>query len=175
MTDSHRKGADGELEVRDLIQAWWSAIEPKTKFNRAPLSGGWHAASDQQTAGDLLVTPGSNWPWAVEVKRREKWSPSRALRGFASPMWNWWAQAVRDAATIDKYPMLWARRSGGEWIVLVSEKQYDERWQAPTPRFQWDEWPPRKYIGTNWGLTLPCPVGYLAPELLKTDPAAWVV
>jgi hypothetical protein len=174
MTQSHRKGAVGELEVRNLIQPWWAAVEPATRFNRAPLSGGWHAAADQQTAGDLLVTPGSKWPWSVEVKRREGWSPARALSGLASPLWTWWAQATRDAATIGLYPMLWARRSRGQWIVLVPEKQYLAQRKAPIPRYQWISWPPKRYMGTDWRTTLPAPIGYFALDLLDANPRVWI-
>jgi hypothetical protein len=169
MAQSHRKGAVGELEVRDLLQGWWTAVEPATKFNRAPLSGGWHAASDQQTAGDLLVTPGSRFPWSVEVKRRESWEPSRFVRGFASPAWAWWQQAIRDAATIGLTPMLWARRSGGNWIVVVPYAQAAAIPGAPAPRFHWNA----RALATTRGVDV-APVGYWASDFLGSFPGIWI-
>jgi hypothetical protein len=169
MVQSHNKGAGGELEVRDLLQDWWSQAEPKTRFNRAPLSGGWHAASDQQTAGDLLVTPGSRFPWSVEVKRRESWSPSRFISGFASPAWAWWQQAIRDARTIDRQPMLWARRSKGNWIVVVPLDQVSATVGAPVPRFHWNA----RHIIMQHGVEV-VPVGYWAADVLRSVPSIWI-
>ena len=169
MSQSHRKGATGELEVRNYLQEWWSNAEPATKFNRAPLSGGWHAASDQQTAGDLLVTPGSKFPWSVEVKRRENWSPKHFIEGFASPVWTWWAQSIRDAATIGQHPMLWARRSMGNWFVLIPRAQVTQTAGAPAPQFRWAE----HMLVVRYGIEV-MPFGYFADDLLKTDPKIWI-
>lgn len=169
MAQSHRKGAVGELEVRDLLKDWWARAEPKTQFNRAPLSGGWHAASDQQTAGDLLVTPGSKWPWSIEVKRRESWAPARFVAGFASPAWGWWEQACRDAATIGLQPMLWARRSKGNWIVVVARDLVTATAGAPAPRFHWQDRQVREQRGVEI-----VPVGYWAADFFSVDPRIWI-
>jgi hypothetical protein len=169
MINRHRKGADGERDVRDYLQDWWAQAEPKTKFNRAPLSGGWHAASDQQTAGDLLVTPGSKFPWSVEVKRHENWSPKRFLDGFASPVWAWWAQAIRDAKSIEKQPMLWARRSKGNWFVVLPLAQITETVGALSPRFRWHA----SNLVVRRGVEV-IPAAYFAADLLRTDPRIWI-
>lgn len=162
---SNSKGRGGELEVRDLLLAWWQQVEPGVKMVRTPASGGWHAATEFAASGDLMVNPGSKFPWSVEVKRREGWSPARFVAGFKSPVWGWWLQACRDGARLGKPPMLWVRRSRAEWIVLVPLGQAVQA--GVDPRWVWLDPVLQRYA-------VPVvPGGMLGPEFLSTHPAVW--
>lgn len=165
---NRNKGANGELEVRDLITPWWQRFEPGTKFVRTPLSGGWGGAGEFRAAGDLMVPSGSRWPWAVEVKRREGWSPAALIAGHRSPVWGWWQQTIEAAEKNDQQPMLWARRSHGEWIVLVPFAQVAHIAGAPAPRYAWGD-----LVARARGLAV-LPVGYWGADILRTDPKIWV-
>lgn len=118
-----KKGPRGELEVRDLFAAWWAHVEPETKFVRTPRSGGWHASAEFRAAGDLMCTPGSRFPYCVEVKRREGWSEERFLEigpPRPSPVWKWWEQARRDARKIGGvYPLLAFRKNRRPWLGML--------------------------------------------------------
>lgn len=165
---NRNKGANGELEVRDLLAEWWQQLEPGTKFQRTPLSGGWGGAGEFRAAGDLMVPHTSSWPWAVEVKRRENWSPVTLISGQRSPVWGWWAQTIEAARKNAQQPMLWTRRSHGEWIVLLPFAQVATIAGAPAPRYTWSESAARRL-----GLVV-LPVGYWGRELLRSDPRIWV-
>jgi hypothetical protein len=115
-----QKGAKAEIEVADLLQAWWSQLEPGCIFKRTPSSGGWASPDARrgfQTSGDL-VTTAKRFPFTVECKRREI-----SLRNFLawrpSPVWGWWMQAQRQAKEQGGEPMLLLRVSRGPWMMLL--------------------------------------------------------
>lgn len=168
MMGSNGKGAGGENEVKALLLPWWQQVEPATTMVRTPRSGGWHAAATFRAAGDLMVTPGSRFPFSVEVKRRERWSPKRFADGYRSPVWAWWEQACRDADKIGLEPMLWARRSHGLWIVLVRQALVIGKLKAPFPTFAWG-------LGFwhEHELSVPA-VGYYGDQFLATPPRLWM-
>jgi len=162
------KGSKAELEVRNLIRGWWGPYEPTTQIERTPQSGGWHASAGFRVSGDLVFSEASAFPWSVEVKRRERWSPTRFLCGHASPVWDWWVQSERDAAKVDRYPMLWARRGRSAWLVLVPLAQVRVVAGAPPPRFVIAP----QFRHTARGVVA-LPVGYLGADILGTNPAIW--
>lgn len=117
------KGKAAERDVAAMLQAWWSHVEPAVRFVRTPQSGGWHEPSvraEFRACGDVMTTAES-FPWAVEVKRRERWSLAWLLGGRPSPVWAWWRQTVTDAETAGLHPMLWLRRSREPWRVMLGE------------------------------------------------------
>ncbi len=162
---SKTKGSVGEIEVRDLLREWWSPVEPETKIVRTPASGGWNASAEFAASGDLMVSPGSAFPFSVEVKRREGWSPVNLFAGRASPVWQWWAQACRDAEKIGRRPLLWVRRSRAEWIVVVSREDAERVGfcGVKAPRHIWD--------AHGAGVEPVIVFGWL---FLETDPRAWI-
>ena len=120
---SKAKGAAAELEVRNLVQAWWRQLEPECVFARTPSSGGWSAPSmrgEFKVAGDLTTTA-QHWPFTVEVKRREGWSDKALVEGYRSPVWDWWRQVITSAAEEGRTPMLWFRRSHIKWLVMLPQ------------------------------------------------------
>jgi hypothetical protein len=115
------KGAKAELEVAALLQAWWAQVEPAAVFKRTPQSGGWGGKEVRaafRSAGDVM-TDSKTFPFAVEVKRRERWAWKPFLAGKPSPVWAWWRQAQAQAEEMVLTPTLWFRRSRAPWMVLV--------------------------------------------------------
>lgn len=117
-----RKGAEGERETAELLQKWWSRLEPGCIFKRTPLSGGWaspEARAGFKTSGDVITTA-ERWPWCVEIKRREGWSFDSLIAGHArSPVYGWWEQARTAAREIGAAPLLLFRQSRQPWYALT--------------------------------------------------------
>ena len=123
MTNGRRKGSVAEREVAALLQGWWQAQEADVKFVRTPLSGGWSSAQvrgEFRASGDLMTTS-PTFPFVVEVKRREGFSMDRLLSGGQSPVWGWWAQACNAAREQQGRPLLWLRKNGGSWAVVLED------------------------------------------------------
>ena len=119
MVHSRRKGNKGELEVAKLLKAWWRQLEPKALFVRTPLSGGLQYGHEFDASGDLMTAHAKRFPFSVEVKREEGWSFDVMLSGKPSPVWRFWRQCQRDAAKVNREPMLWFRKSRQPWLVLL--------------------------------------------------------
>jgi len=121
MFGSRNKGSKAEREVASLLTSWWSAIEPDVKFVKTPLSGGWSNAKvrgDMRASGDIMTTS-KTFPFAVEVKRREGFAWSTFLAGRASPVWGWWLQTLKAASEQKGVPMLWLRKNGEPWRIVL--------------------------------------------------------
>ena len=120
----HIKGPKAEIEVAKILWDWWKSVDPKCRFKRTPMSGGWgdhHVRGDFKVAGDICTT--SNiWPFTVEVKRREGWSYGSFVRGRKSPVWHWWGQCIKAAAEEDRVPLMWMRQNRQPWLVLAPER-----------------------------------------------------
>ncbi len=136
---SKAKGAKAELEVARLLDPWWSRLEPGARFIRSPGSGGWRHAKRFGARGDLMPDPDlvKQFPFVLEVKRREGWSEEGFLlgsRGGKSPVWSWWQQCQKAAEDAALRPMLWFRKSHASnkvlglpncWLVMIDEAVYD--------------------------------------------------
>lgn len=168
------KGSNAEREVAAELQAWWRRLEPGCVFHRTPLSGGWassRVAAGYNASGDV-VTTALRFPWTVEVKRNEGFAWKNVVAGKASPVWEWWGQAQRQAREVDKVPMLWLRRSREPWRVMVPAGSlvwvYPGK-TVPEPltvgfhrsNYRWSRWPARRGVR---------PVCLLADVLLGERP-----
>lgn len=158
---SRAKGSRAELEVARLCEQWWRRLEPDCVFRRTPASGGLrgvggrHDAALFNMAGDLMTTA-KRWPWTVEVKRRERFSVPNVLLGKPSPVWRWFEQCRRDAEAEGLQPMLWFRKSGDRWRVLL-----------PTVD-KLSEVRPQHLIRDRWSL-------FFAETLLRLPPEEFVI
>lgn len=172
--NGREKGAVAEREVAEIVRAWWSKLEPECRFVRTPSSGGWGTPELRghfQAAGDLMTTA-ARWPFAVEVKRREKeWSLPSLLNGLPTGAWGWWRQAQAAALEQRGVPMLWMRKSKMGWLVLVPEQAVSfavgGACAFKTPDARWH----RGLLRSNkvkFGELLP--VLYLAETLLSHHP-----
>ncbi len=115
------KGRKGEREVARLCETWWKKVDKGCSFRRTPLSGGWadvEVRGHFKASGDLMTTS-DNWPFTVEVKRREGFSIDNLFKGKRTPAWAWWVQTVTAAKEEDRVPMLWFRKNGGEWLIML--------------------------------------------------------
>lgn len=123
---SRTKGSRNEREIAKLLESWWAGVEPGAKFVRTPLSGGWSGADVRagfQASGDLMTT--AKWfPWVVEIKRRENWAWSTLLAGKQSPIWAWWAQAIKAADEMRKVPGLVFRKNRESWHLLLPSNEF---------------------------------------------------
>lgn len=147
MINGSEKGRRGELMVAKILMEWWRKLEPAASFIRTPLSGGWQhsdrkVAAHFKACGDVMTTA-AYFPFCVEVKWRERWSPNHFLDGHGGPPWDWWKQTSRAAAEQDGVPMMWMRRNyipgtrqPFPWLVLVPAKYADEK-KLSEPDVRW--------------------------------------
>lgn len=159
---SRDKGNNGEREVAKLLTEWWSKRNPNVHFVRSPSSGGWHSAPVRagfRASGDIM-TDDLEFPFTIEVKRRETWSLRSFVAGGRSPVWEWWAQACKQGVEASLTPMLWMRKNRDRhWIVLVPEA-YAKAKHWPAPDMRWDA----------FKVPMPvCPVAYISTVILALD------
>ena len=121
--NSRAKGRRAERDVAKLLVEWWGTFEAKCEFKVTPLSGGWggrdggkHVRAHFKASGDLMTTA-TLFPFTVEVKHREQWSMRNLVAGRATPPWDWWLQAQRQADEEGGIPMLWFRKNKYPWMV----------------------------------------------------------
>lgn len=160
MVDSREKGARAEREVAALLVGWWCRREPGTRFVRSPGSGGWATAdvrAEFRASGDLMTTA-AEFPWSVEVKRRERFVLSRVAEGRQSPVWRWWWQACGAAHEAGVRPMLWLRASRAPWVVVLSDSEPIDR--ALGGRYRRVQW--QRVVMVD------------AEALLQSDPGHWI-
>ena len=180
MFASRGKGSVAEREVAKLLETWWKQVEPESRFVKTPLSGGWSSAEVRvgfHASGDLMTTA-ERFPFVVEVKRREGWSPVNLVTGRRCPVWEWWRQTQREAAEATAEPLLWVRRNaepakgsktGGTlppvWLVMCRAVLVRAR-RLPFPDLVWS--PSGFSPGVDYGAELP--VGYMSWRFLAIDP-----
>jgi hypothetical protein len=165
VTNGRAKGSVAEREVAALIQEWWRRLEPDAVFVRTPLSGGWGGPTvrkEFQAAGDLMSTS-REFPFAVEVKRREGWKLDRVIAGKKSPVWGWWRQCQKAAVEMGKIPQMWMRQNRGLWLVMMPEPTAE--WMKPV--FRWDRTYPF-FPGVDIGAIKPAL--WNAKVLLSSEP-----
>ena len=120
---SRPKGALAERQIAKLLAPWWAPVEPGCVFVRTPGSGAWgrgKARAGFRASGDLATTA-LLFPWVVEVKRRENWSPENFLIGRRGPVWDWWDQSCTAASEAEDgmRPLLILRKSHMPWMAVV--------------------------------------------------------
>jgi len=176
------KGKVAEREVARMLQAWWQRCDPAAQFVRTPQSGGWSTPDVRRgfrMSGDVMTTS-ETFPFTVESKRREAWSPRNFVLGRPCPVWGWWRQAGGQAVELGAEPMLWMRRNAdpperfGEprkippWIVLVRAGLV-EQLGLPFPDFVWGT---DDLAGVDVAEVVPS--GYTHDRLLAVDPVTFL-
>jgi len=166
-----KKGPTAELEVRRLLVEWWRKLEPGIEITRTPGSGGWRHAVKWGAKADLMIKDAPRFPFGIEVKRREGWSPRELFAGRPSPVWAWWVKTCQDAQENGgTVPMLWFRRNREPWLVMFPSTwwgQLGDRDSLPSPAAEWDQGLP---IGSA-----PHPVVVFAHDLLSEDPVRFAL
>lgn len=120
---SRVKGASAELEIARLVAPWWQAHDPAARFARTPASGGWGTKDLRagfKASGDLMTTS-VDFPFVIEVKRREAGSRLQTASGAAArhPAWSWWRQSWKAADEQAGEPLLIFRRNGQPWRIFL--------------------------------------------------------
>ena len=94
------------------------------------------------------MTTSPEWPFVVEIKRREKWNLERLKNGSKSPVLGWWAQACKAAAEEKKEALLVFRKSREPWYCMIPESfplvfQLTEKheWKKFKPGVAPEVWP----------------------------------
>lgn len=168
MVQSSAKGRRGEREVAGMCQNWWRKIDKKCEFKRTPLSGGWSTTtirSHFRACGDIMTTS-DNWPFTVEVKRREDWSLNNLFDGKPTAVWQWWIQSTDQANKEKQVPMLWLKRNRVPWLIMLPVIFIDAS-SSPKPDVYWT----RITLANNgvlYGKLLPAI--YIADRILKISP-----
>lgn len=121
MGGGRQKGSKAERELAKLLEGWWRELEPEAVFVRTPLSGGWGGPTQRagfRASGDVMTTS-DTFPFTVEGKRREGWNVDWFLLGRRSPVWKWWVQAEGQAEEQGGHSLLWVRKNGMHWHVIM--------------------------------------------------------
>ena len=114
---SKNKGGGFERKVAKKLREMW----PDGEFERTPKSGGLQLKKGWKLGGDIATTS-PTFPFCVECKDREGWN----FKQFLSPacqIYKWWDQAVKDAKTTNKKPMLIFTRN--YWPTFVAVRKED--------------------------------------------------
>lgn len=86
------------------------------------------------TAGEFSVLHATNptgivFGWCIECKAHKAWNEGQLWRApIVGPLPDWWAQAVRQAAAVEKRPVLIAKRDRGEVLAFVRARD----WRSPS-------------------------------------------
>lgn len=177
--NSRQKGRRAERDVAKLLTKWWAKVDKKVEFKCTPLSGGWggrdggkHVRAHFKASGDLMTTA-VTFPFTIEVKHREQWSMRNLVAGRATPPWDWWIQAQRQADEESGIAMLWFRKNNFPWMVAIEPaflplvQVEPGRWTAVEPELH----VPASVLdlnGVDYGAEAPSFI--LGERLLKVDP-----
>lgn len=114
MADSREKGKRGEYQVRDLFRK-----HTKLNWERVPGSGMFGV--QHQLKGDIYV-PNVNYVHCVEIKNYATDSiTSNLLNESSSQLEKFWDQCKREAAQIDKEPILIFKKDRGKWLIATED------------------------------------------------------
>lgn len=95
---SKAKGSAFESKIKDKLNEEF----PNIQFERVPLSG-----SISYLKGDIWTPHDTaSWPWCIEAKHYAEIDWSNLLTAKTSDLHNFWKQAVREAETMKKLPLL---------------------------------------------------------------------
>lgn len=112
MVDSRQKGARGENAAKDIL-----IKHTKLLWRRTPGSGALHEA--HKLKGDIYI-PECNNIYCVEVKNyKDDHISTKLLTDKEPQLYKWWAQAIRQAAQVDKLPLLIFKHDRSKLFVAL--------------------------------------------------------
>jgi hypothetical protein len=112
------------------------------------------------------MTTAKCFPFTLEVKFRQQWSWKRFVEGKSSPVWGWWVQCQDAAHEAGREPMLWLRKGGMGWHVLLRLGYVAHKLVQP-PDYAWSE-----LVAVNVGVQ---PVMYSVTRLIANPPKVFAV
>jgi len=126
------------------------------------MSGGSKLKEGWSLAGDI-VTPDPDFPFHVEIKKREQWELHQLFKSDKCAPWKWWDQTLGDCPP-DKDPLMifWKNRHP-KFVMMLTETLPEEMNDAiyATASFK-DECPEDDVVV------------FLLDELIKEKPGHWI-
>ena len=111
MVDSRAKGAEGEKQVKELLRK-----HTGLSFERVPMSGALPFMK-----GDLFI-PDTPMHYCIEVKfYKNSHFDDKILTNKSSEFIRWWNQAVTQAKTTQKKPVLFFKYNRSKVFVAVKD------------------------------------------------------
>lgn len=112
------KGNRNELAVTKILTDWTGH-----EFVRVPRSGGLRWKNRMDICGDVInADPAFDFPFSVETKHVKSlgFDPYKKTLRVNSVVYTYWGQAVRDAASVNKIPLMLLRDNGmpKNWYYL---------------------------------------------------------
>lgn len=109
MVDSRDKGARAEAAAKELLQKYTGH-----NWQRTPGSGALNEVHELK--GDLYI-PSCNNRFCVEVKHyKDDHLTSKILTDKSPQLLTWWSQTLRQAAQINKEPLLLFKFDRSKWF-----------------------------------------------------------
>jgi hypothetical protein len=117
--NSRAKGAGFERDIARDLRTWlgdgWDVSRTPTDRQRAQDRTG--------HAGEFTIIPpehaGATFPWAIECKDHATFDLRQLWRApVDGPLPKWWAQAVRQAESVGRIPLLVVKVARGETLVF---------------------------------------------------------
>lgn len=97
--NSRQKGATYERDIAKILSKWCGI-----KLKRTPMSGGWAKTGDITPVDPEEMV---DFPFNIELKNRQGWDFKELIKGTNKRgIVDWWEQAVRDAKTSNRFPIL---------------------------------------------------------------------
>jgi len=109
---SRNKGATYERRIAHILSEWWTHGESKKAFRRTVMSGGW---DKRFAAGDLLA-PIPDFPFHIEIRKRQEFGLCSLLKG-AAPM-KWWLDGIEEKLPGKRLIYVMSRNGELDYLVL---------------------------------------------------------
>lgn len=114
MVDSRAKGARGELDAAKYLND-----KTGLNFKRVPMSGALDAVHGLK--GDLYLVNSPN-KYCIEIKNyADDHISSKILTDKTPQIQTWWEQTIREAAQINKEPLLIFKFTRSKWFVAYKD------------------------------------------------------
>jgi hypothetical protein len=137
---SYVRGNRFMLHVSRLLSTWWcdtpadapaSGLPFRARSTSiVPIVGHWEGAGDILHRPDLPFA----FPFAVECKDSEEGHLDAVLEAPNWPVWEWWDQAQKQAATVRLWPMLVFSRRHRDTYVMLNRSTSDRIGLVPGAR-----------------------------------------
>lgn len=114
MVDAREKGKRAEYQVRDVLRE-----HTGMGWERVPGSGAFSVAHGLK--GDIYV-PDEDYRHCIEVKHyKDDTINCNILKNPDSQFSKFWAQTIREAAEINKEPLLIFKKDRGQWMLATRD------------------------------------------------------
>jgi hypothetical protein len=125
--NSRAKGATFERDIATDLRAWlgdgWTVTRTPTDRQRSQDKSG--------HAGEFTIVGPRAFPWAIECKNGAAFDLRQLWRSpVDGPLPKWWAQTMRQAATVGRRPLLVVKVARGETLAVLLTDPRHTTYQA---------------------------------------------